>query len=85
MSTRLTQRGATLPLTIIVIAIMGVAVAISFASSKFTSEQVYGCERNSLDAMRKVIRRGANNLLQRGAIALGDLLDLCGRELCGFQ
>jgi hypothetical protein len=61
MSVRLSRRGATLPLTIIVIAIMGVAVAISFA--RLSSERrITGDGQAQLDALQ-VAQTGLNNYL----------------------
>lgn len=61
MSFRLTRRGATLPLTIIVIAIMGVAVAISYA--RLSSERrITGDAQAQLDAFA-VAQSGLNNYM----------------------
>jgi hypothetical protein len=61
MSLRLTRRGATLPLTILVIAIMGVAVAISYA--RLSSERRITADGQAQVDAFAVAQTGINNYL----------------------
>lgn len=61
MSVRLTRRGATLPLTILVIAILGVAVAISFA--RLSSERRITADGQAQVDAFTVAQSGLNNYL----------------------